>query len=680
MFQVVGSFRQFLQERDLIREAEPDPPSRSEHKLIAFGAYLREIRGLAISSIRGHQRRLHPFLRFLRFDKQPRNLARLRHEQIEQFLRQAARRNNRFSLQQIVSSLRALLRFEYAQGRLSNALHEQIDTPRVYRQERLPRAWPWDQVQALLRSIKTSDAQGWRDRTLLYLAAAYGLRSAELVHLKLEDLDWRHGTLRIIQTKTDQTLYLPLSDEAGDILLSYLRHGRPQTDQREVFLRLRAPDGPLKPSAAYHIFVHRLSESGLEVPASGPHVLRHSLAVQLVRQGASLKAIGDVLGHRHAQSTLTYVRLSVDDLRTVGLEVPQGISSAKLLALGWEEHLPPGRYGPTRKRARGESFQSGFADSLRDYLATKRALGRQYAREGRVLRDWDALLYRTQDRVGRFSQNLLNQWRSTLTNLSSTEHRQRLIIVRNFLLFYARRHPGVFVPDPTGFPRGCPPRPPHLVTADQMGQILVTADQLEPLPNHPLRAATVKLALLLMFCCGLRRGELLRLRLGNIELHSGTLRIEETKFHKSRLVPLSDSVFDELRRYLKLRHQHRIETQPGSPLIWSNRPTHGAASYTGSGLTRIWYHLCLTTQVVDQRGRPPRLHDLRHSFVAVALQRWYAQDGDVQARLPLLATYLGHVSPASTHYYLQWTPALQQATSQRFHQSCAHLVMPGGVL
>ena len=393
-----------------------------------------------------------------------------------------------------------------------------------------------------------------------------------------------------------------------------------------------------------------------------------------------MKAIGDVLGHRHTESTLTYVRLSVDDLRTVGLEVPAGISSAKLLASGWEEHLPPGRYGSIRKRARGESFQSGFSDSLKVYLATKRALGRHYDREGRVLRDWDASLFRSQGRVARFSQKLLDQWRSTLTNLSSTEHRRRLIIVRNFLLFYARRHPRIFVPDPSGFPRGCPSRPPHLVTAEQMGQILVTADQLEPLPSHPLRAATAKLGFLLLFCCGLRRGELLRLRLRDIELHSGTLRIEETKFHKSRLVPLSDSVFGELRRYLKLRHQHQIETQPESPLIWSNRPTHRAASYTGSGLARIWYHLRLTTQVVDQRGRPPRLHDLRHSFVAVALQRWYAQNGDVQARLSLLATYLGHVSPASTHYYLQWTPALQQATSQRFHQSCAHLVMPRGVL
>jgi integrase len=409
-------------------------------------------------------------------------------------------------------------------------------------------------------------------------------------------------------------------------------------------------------------------------------VLRHSLAVQLVRRGAPLKAIGDVLGHRHPESTLTYVRLSVEDLRTVGLELPQGISTAKLLAPGWEDRLPAGRYGSIRKRARGASFQSGFADSLKDYLATKRALGRQYAREARVLRDWDALLYRKHGRVARFSQKLLDRWRSTLTNLSPTEHRRRLMIVRNFLLFYARRHPTVFVPDPTSFPRGCPPRPPYLVTASQMGRVLVSADQLEPLPNHPLRSATAKLALVLLFCCGLRRGELLRLRLRDIELHSGTLRIEETKFHKSRLVPLSDSVFDELRRYLELRHQHRIETQPDSPLIWSSRSNTGAASYTGSGLARIWYHLCLTTQVLDQRGRPPRLHDLRHSFVAAALQRWYAQGGDVQARLPLLATFLGHVSPTSTHYYLQWTPALQQATSRRFHQGCAHLVMPGGVL
>lgn len=606
-------------------------------------------------------------------------MARLTREQIEAFLRQAARRNNRFSLQQIVSSLRALLRFEHAQGRLSRPLHQQIDTPRVYRRERLPRAWPWEQVRALLRSIKTCDAQGWRDRTLLHLAAAYGLRSSELVHLRLEDLDWRHGALRILQTKTEHTLYLPLSDEAGDMLRRYLQHGRPHTDLRELFFRLRAPVGPLKPSAVYHIFAHRLKQSGLKAPPTGPHLLRHSFAVHLLRQGASLKAIGDLLGHRHAESTLTYVRLSVEDLRTVGLEVPQGTTTAKLLGPGWEDDLPPGRSGPTRKRAQG-AFQSGFQDCLQTYLETKRALGRQYAREARVLRDWDALLWREQGRVARFSQGLLDRWRGTLTNLSPTEHRRRLIIVRNFLLFYARRHPHVFVPDLATFPRGCRPHPPCLVGEAEMGRLLATADQLEPLPNDPLRPQTAKLAFLLLFCCGLRRGELLRLRLKDVELPSGTLHIEETKFHKSRLVPLSDSVLDQLRHYLELRHQQRLGSEPGSPLIWNPRAPAPAASYTGPGLARIWCHLCLTARVVDPRGRPPRLHDLRHSFAGVALQRWYADGDDVQARLPLLATYLGHVSPASTHYYLHWTPALQQTAERRFHQAYAHLLPSGGAL
>lgn len=678
--QMARSFRQFLQDQRLIPVAKPGPLTPSEEELVVFGTHLREVRGLATSSIVGHQRRLRPFLSFLHFDQQPSSLAQLAHEQIDQFLRQAARRNNRFSLQQIVSSLRALLRFEYARGRVSRPWHQQIDTPRVYRQERLPRAWSWDQVQALLRSIRPSDSQGWRDRTLLYLAAAYGLRSSELVHLTLEDLDWRHGTLRIIQRKTNHTLYLPLSGEAGDVLLNYLRRGRPQTKQREVFFRLRAPVGPLKPSAVYHIFAHRLRESGLVAPSTGPHLLRHSLAVEMLRQRASLKAIGDVLGHRHAESTLNYVRLSADDLRTVGLEVPQGTSSAKLLAPGWEDHLPEGRRGPIRMRTRGLLFQSGFRVCLKNYVATKRALGRQFLREGRVLRDWDALLYRQQGGAMGFSQTLLDRWRSTLTNLSPTEHRRRLIIVRNFLLFYARQHPDVFIPNLSTFPRGCPPHPPRLVTVSEMGRILAVAAQLEPRPSHPLRAATAKLALVLLFCCGLRRGELLRLRLKDVDPHSATLRIEETKFHKSRLVPLSDSVSRELRCYLDLRHRRRTETQPDSPLIWNGQPALRAVSYSGTGLARIWYPLCLTTDVLDQRGRPPRLHDARHSFVAAALQRWYSQDTDVQSRLPLLATYLGHVSPASTHYYLQWTPALQQAASQRFHQSCAHLVIQGDSL
>ena len=115
---------------------------------------------------------------------------------------------------------------------------------------------PWEQVTSLLRSIDRSARRAFRDFTVLYLAVRYGLRSSELVHLTLDDIDWRAGTLKVTQTKTRQTLLLPLTNEAGDILARYLRDGRLRSEHRELFLRRVAPSGPLAPTACMPFWIN----------------------------------------------------------------------------------------------------------------------------------------------------------------------------------------------------------------------------------------------------------------------------------------------------------------------------------------------------------------------------------------------------------------------------------------
>lgn len=254
----------FLCEHHLVAPGEAPAPSHVEVKVDAFKLYLRETRGLTETTIHGHAGLLRTFLNFLRLDHDRNRLERLEPSQIESFLRQSARTNNRFSLQHTVATLRAFLRWQHAQGLLSRPLHLQIDTPRVYRKERLPRALPWTQVQALLQSINRSDIFGLRDFTLLYLAAAYGLRSCELVGLTLDDIDWRRRTLNLRQTKTRQTLPLPLSDEAASVLIEYLRKARPKCSHRHLFMRIRAPFIPLKPASVHDVLEHRIRGSGLD--------------------------------------------------------------------------------------------------------------------------------------------------------------------------------------------------------------------------------------------------------------------------------------------------------------------------------------------------------------------------------------------------------------------------------
>src|SRR5262245_47252466 len=579
-------------------------------------------------------------------------------------------------MQQVVASLRTFLRRLHAEGQLRDPLHQQIDTVRTYRLEQLPRAWPWEQVLALLRSVDCSAPGGLRDFTLLYLAASYGLRSSELVRLTLDDIDWRAGTLTIRQTKTKQTLLLPLSEEGRAVLARYLSAGRPRSACRELFLRRRAPAGPLAATAVHDILERRVALSGLHLPPPGSHVLRHSFAAPLLRQGVSLPAIGAALGHRDGESTAVYLRLAIDALRGVGLEVPKDGSAAVPEQRHWKQRLVPARNTP-RARPNRISIRSGLAESLRCYLRLRRALGRDYRGEEVTLRRWDAFLRRRDGRACAVTPPMFHLWVQTMATLTATVRRNRMRVVRNFLVYHARQHPQTYIPDLNTFPRPNQPRPPRLVTPADVGRPLATAGALPASHRNPLRAPTVRLAVVLLFCCGLRRGELLRLRVRDFDGREDVLRIEATKFHKSRLAPLPRSVADEVRRYLALR---RAPLRPDAPLLSSNPGSEHETAYCAHGLAENWQLLCLTADVLDERGRPPRLHDLRHSFAGAALDRGYRRGVDVQSKLPHLATYLGHVSIASTHYYLRLSPELGQSTSRRFHQYASRLFPPGGTL
>ncbi len=567
------------------------------------------------------------------------------------------------------------LKERHAQGALVRPLHLQIDTPRVYRGERLPRALPWAQVQTFIQSIDCSEPFGRRDFTLLYLAAAYGLRSKELVHLTLDDIDWVGGVLHIRQTKTRQTLQLPLTDEAAKVLIDYLRKARPKSSRRELFMRMRAPFIPLHPASVGDVLHHRLGCSGLDLPLFGMHVLRHSFATRLMQQGVSIKAIGDTLGHRDIESTSVYLRLDVDDLRGVALPAPP-TPAGRAPELLLQRSLPRIR-SARLPRHLPAGFNSHFAVSLQRFLDLKRALGRIYLHEDTILRHWDDFIHRQYPRATKVRAEMFTEWTKTLVSMTSTGSRCFQRVLRNFLLFHAREHVGTFIPDRLTFPKAAPVVTPRLISEAEMGRVLAVARQLPPSADNPLRAETFCIGFQLLFCCGLRRGELMRLRLRDIQEEQTLLHIRLTKFHKSRLVPLSPSVTVELRKYLQERRRRKLPMEPEAFLMWSRH--HSPEVYSAETLGSIWHQLCASARVLNPQGHPPRVHDVRHSAAVLMLQRWYVQGADVQAKLPHLADYLGHVSAVSTHYYLKLTPELRQAASQRFHQRFAPLLVRRGV-
>jgi site-specific recombinase XerD len=287
-----------------------------------YAKHLREVRGFAPSTVGHHRYASQCFLNHLKTKKVP--LGSIQPKDVETYIKQAGKRLCRASLQHDIAALRGFLRFLATDGRAPIGLDRRIDTPRLYRLEQLPRALPWDTVMLLLRSIDTASDMGLRDYTMFLLIATYGLRASEVVSLSLDDFHWRQGILRIHQRKTSSPLELPLTNEVMAAMVKHLKRTPPPAPYRRVFLRMRAPIGLLKPTAVTEAFQAAVRKSGLSIPYQGPHCLRHAYALHLLKNGTPLKTIGDILGHRTAESTSMYLRLATGDLREVSLAVPGG--------------------------------------------------------------------------------------------------------------------------------------------------------------------------------------------------------------------------------------------------------------------------------------------------------------------------------------------------------------------
>ncbi|MBW2263513.1 MAG: tyrosine-type recombinase/integrase [Deltaproteobacteria bacterium] len=311
-----------------------------------------------------------------------------------------------------------------------------------------------------------------------------------------------------------------------------------------------------------------------------------------------------------------------------------------------------------------ETFASGLGPIIAGYLTLKRALGRRYAVERDVLAHIDRFL--AADAQELTAETFAN-WCATLAHLKPGVRRNRMRIVRNLCLYRRRSEPSCFVPDLHGFPRPHAPRPPHFFTEQEICRLLRATDALRPSPISPLHREVYRLAIVLLHTAGLRRGELVRLTLADYEPAEKVLHVRATKFHKSRLVPLSSDAAREMEAYFQARR--RLPHAADAPLLCSR--CRGLRPYTGAGLAKGLRRLFQSANVRTASGRLPRVHDMRHSFALHALLRWYRVGIDVQAKLPALAAYMGHVSIVSTQCYLPFIEPLAQAASERFARHCA---------
>lgn len=315
---------------------------------------------------------------------------------------------------------------------------------------------------------------------------------------------------------------------------------------------------------------------------------------------------------------------------------------------------------------------------IQDFLEHWRALGRGYRSEERVLwslNDFVALSSSRDLDLSTFEQWCAYQ-KETLGPTSLRSYQQ---IVRKFCLYRTRTLDHGFVPDPHFFSKRRAPLLPYIFKPEDIHRVLAKCSELKATSSSPLFPDGLRLAVILLYTAGLRIGELIRLTLSDIVIAEELIRINQSKFHKSRMVPLSPGTFQEVSRFLEKRVAPSFDSSPGSALLGSY--VRGVwREYTDQGLRLGIKKALRSAHVVGPDGRCPRVHDFRHSFAVQALLRWYRTGADVQSKLPVLAHYMGHVSIASTAYYLQWLPDIATEASRRFEDYAGLLVNPGGVL
>jgi site-specific recombinase XerD len=319
---LVNSLAEYLEERNALARS---PITPLDELVGEYRRFLVGVRGLAPSTVARDLDRVSDLLNFIDFNTTPQNLSSLRLEALDAFITMLGRRLGRASMVKVASKLRAFLRYLATEGKAPTGLAAQIESPRCYRGELLPRALPWATVCAVIRSIDRSTRKGCRDYAMLLLIATYGLRRSEVATLGLDDICWRSQQIKVPRPKVGMPLLLPLTDEVAEAIIDYIRQGRGPSPDRHLFLRVRIPLGPIEPTAVTDAFDWWAAKVGCVFTkrAGGPHCLRHSLAVHLLRQGAAVKTIGDLLGHGDIESTGVYLRLQVEDLREVALPLPK---------------------------------------------------------------------------------------------------------------------------------------------------------------------------------------------------------------------------------------------------------------------------------------------------------------------------------------------------------------------
>ena len=324
---ILFSVRHFLRFLNASGVGKPVPSTELDDTPIGrlrrdYEEYLRRERGLSERTIEHCWGFAARFLKF-RFGTELGDLLQITATDIVRFLQQLVTRNKPFRDKTPPTHLRNFFRYLFRSGKTTANLALCIPWIKQQSDARVPRHLDAGQVETILKAVRVDSPIGRRNYAMMLLPARLGLRAPEVIAMQIDDIDWRAGEI-IVRGKGQRQDRLPLPQDVGEALAEYLQRDR-VSNSRALFVVSRAPHRPFKNGAMLNMILKEaLAKTGLTPPAPfvGSHVLRHSLAVALVRRGASLDEIADLLRHQYRASTMIYARLDIEGLRSIAQPWP----------------------------------------------------------------------------------------------------------------------------------------------------------------------------------------------------------------------------------------------------------------------------------------------------------------------------------------------------------------------
>ncbi len=294
-----------------------------EMLLEKFEMHLQHVGGTSISTAELYARQVRELLNNV-YGTGPIEISRLTPQLVRTFVLKKAATCQPKTMSSVAASLRSFFRFTMCANLSSSALVQSVPTVANHSRLGLPKYLSGEQLKCLLSSYDVNSPIGLRDRAMALLMARLGLRGSEVSQLTLDAIDWQQAIITLEHSKSRRMSTLPLLRDVGEAIAAYLQHGRIETTTRNIFVTHAFPKGkPLSATAVRQATRRAFRRSNLPVPSYGTHVLRHTLGTHLLRSGATLKEIADVLGHRNIETTTRYAKVDLDSLAEVASPWPE---------------------------------------------------------------------------------------------------------------------------------------------------------------------------------------------------------------------------------------------------------------------------------------------------------------------------------------------------------------------